>query len=178
METVTIENQHLFFVQPVFYFWVFSLALLIAAVGVVAFRNIVHCALNLCLAFICTAGIYILFGAEFLAAAEILIYAGAVTILVFFALMLSQRIIGRDIVYKNRQSIWASIVSIILALVLIGSLSFGSWGYEPSAYTTPTISNSQQIGRSLMLSYTLAFWVAGFLLTISMIGSLMLSRRD
>lgn len=178
METTVIENKHIFLVQPLFYFWVFSIALIIASIGVVSFKNIIHCAFSLCMAFICMAGIFFIFGAEFLAASVILIYAGAVTILIFFALMLSQKIVGRDIVHKNRQSIWASIVSIILALVLVGSLAYGDWRYEPGAYTTPTIPNPQQLGRSLMLSYTLAFWVAGFILTITMIGSLMLAKKD
>ena len=112
----TVNHSHVFFVNPLFYFWVFSAALLGAAIGVVTMRNIVHCILALCLAFVCTAGIYILFGAEFLAAAEILIYAGAVTILTFFALMLSRRIVGRDIIYQNRQSIWALLLAIIMCL--------------------------------------------------------------
>jgi NADH:ubiquinone oxidoreductase subunit 6 (subunit J) len=173
----TVQHNHLFFVNPLFYFWVFSIALLGAAVSVVAMRNIIHCALSLALSFICTAGIFILFGAEFLAAALILIYAGAVTILVFFALMMSQRIIGRDIIYKNRQSILASIVSIVMALVLIGILSYGNWGYVVQA-STNVPDNTKLIGRSLMLSYTLAFWVAGCLLTVTMIGALMLAKKD
>jgi NADH-quinone oxidoreductase subunit J len=176
MET-SVQHNHLFFVDPLFYFWVFSIALLGAAVSVVAMRNIIHCALSLALSFVCSAGIFVRFGAEFLAAAQILIYAGAVTILVFFALMMSQRIIGRDIIYKNRQSIWASLVSIVMALVLIGILSHGNWNYmvQPS---TNIPDNTKLIGRSLMLSYTLVFWVAGFLLTISMIGALMLAKKD
>jgi NADH:ubiquinone oxidoreductase subunit 6 (subunit J) len=156
----TVQHNHLFFVNPLFYFWVFSIALLGAAVSVVAMRNIIHCALSLALSFICTAGIFILFGAEFLAAA-----------------MMSQRIIGRDIIYKNRQSILASIVSIVMALVLIGILSYGNWGYVVQA-STNVPDNTKLIGRSLMLSYTLAFWVAGCLLTVTMIGALMLAKKD
>lgn len=173
----TVEHSHVFFVNPLFYFWVFAAALLGAAVGVVIMRNIVHCILSLCLAFVCTAGIYILFGAEFLAAAEILIYAGAVTILIFFALMLSKRIVGRDIIYQNRQSIWALLLSIVMAFVLIATLAYGNWNYEVAPSVSP-MDNTKMIGRSLMLSYTLAFWVAGLVLTISMIGALMLARKD
>lgn len=173
----TVAPVHVFFVNPLFYFWVFSAALLGSAVGVVMMRNIIHSTLSLCLAFVCTAGIYILFGAEFLAAAEVLIYAGAVTILVFFALMLSRRIVGRDIIYKNRQSIWAMILSIIMAVVLIATLAFGNWNYEVEA-SVNLMDNTKMIGRSLMLSYTLVFWVAGLILTISMIGALMLAKKD
>ncbi|MCD6218028.1 NADH-quinone oxidoreductase subunit J [bacterium] len=176
MET-TVNPVHLFFVNPLFYFWVFSFALLGAAVGVVMMRNIVHCTLSLCLAFICTAGIYVIFGAEFLAAAEILIYAGAVTVLIFFALMLSKRIIGRDIIYKNRQSIWAMLLSMAMALVLIATLAYGNWNYEVDPTVAP-MDNTKMIGRSLMLSYTLVFWVTGFILTITMIGALMLAKKD
>jgi NADH:ubiquinone oxidoreductase subunit 6 (subunit J) len=178
MDTFVVENRHLFFIHPLFYFWLFSGALLLAAIGVVAFRNIIHCVLNLCLVFLCTAGIFFLFGAEFIAAAEILIYAGAVTILVFFAIMLSQKIIGRDIIYKNRQSIWALLVSIVLVFVLIASLSYGNWRFEDNAFTPQTLSNAEHLGRALMLSYTLAFWVIGFLLTITMIGALFLAKKD
>ena len=172
-----VQPSHVFFVNPLFYFWVFSAALLGAAIGVVMMRNIIHSTLSLCLAFVCTAGIYIIFGAEFLAAAEIIIYAGAVTILIFFAMMLSRRIVGRDIIYKNRQSIWAMILAIGMAVVLISTLAYGNWNYEVEV-TTSVADNTKMIGRSLMLSYTLVFWIAGLVLTISMIGALMLAKKD
>jgi len=172
-----LQNNHLFFVDPRFYFWVFSLALIVGAIGVVLMRNIIHSALCLCFTFICTAGIFVILGAEFLAAAEVLIYAGAVTILILFAIMLSQRIIGRDLIYRNRQSIWAMLVSIVMALLLIGIYATGDWSYKP--VDEPTLSNNVRIiGRSLMITYTLAFWVASVMLTIAMIGALFLAKKD
>jgi NADH-quinone oxidoreductase subunit J len=176
META-VQNNHLFFVDPRFYFWILSFALIVSAIGVVLMRNIVHSALSLCLSFICTAGVFVVLGAEFLAAAEVLIYAGAVTILILFAIMLSQRIIGRDMIYRNRQSIWAMLVSIAMALILIGIYATGDWSYKPT--TEPSMANNvRMIGRSLMITYTLAFWVASLMLTIAMIGSLFLAKKD
>ena len=172
-----IQSKHLFFVNPLFFFWVFSVALMVSAVGVVAMRNIIHSALMLCLSFIATAGIFIVLGAEFLAAAEVLIYAGAITILILFAIMLSQRIIGRDIIYKNRQSIWASFVSIAIMGLLIVIFATGNWNYKIEPSTAP-VNNIRLIGRSLMVTYPLAFWVASFLLTITIIGSLILAKKD
>jgi NADH-quinone oxidoreductase subunit J len=177
METTTVQYNHLFFVNPLFYFWVFSFALMLSAIGVVMMRNIVHCALSLCLSFICTAGIFVILGAEFLAAAEVLIYAGGVTILILFAIMLSQRIIGRDIIHRNRQSIWAMLVSIVMALVLIGIYATGDWSYKPTTEAN-LIDNVRVIGRALMITYTLVFWVASIMLTIAMIGALYLAKRD
>jgi len=172
-----IYGKHLFFVNPLFFYWVFAAALLLSAIGVVAMRNIIHSALMLCLSFICTAGIFVVLGAEFLAAAEVLIYAGAITILILFAIMLSQKIIGRDIVYRNRQSIIAALVSLAMAGVLIVIFATGDWSYHGAPVTNPA-NNARMLGRSLMVTYPLAFWVASFILTITIIGSLLLAKKE
>ena len=71
-------------------FYIFAAALIIAALMVVGLRNIVHSALALIVVFAMAAGLYVLLNAEFIAIVQILVYVGAVTILILFALMLTR----------------------------------------------------------------------------------------
>src|SRR5712692_4030309 len=71
-------------------FWIIAVILVVSALLVVGLRNIVHSALALIVVFAMASGIYLLLNAEFIAIVQILIYAGAVTILVLFALMLTR----------------------------------------------------------------------------------------
>src|SRR2546421_12447187 len=71
-------------------FWIFAIVMVVAALLVVGLRNIVHSALALIVVFAMAAGIYVLLNAEFIAIVQILVYVGAVTILILFALMLTR----------------------------------------------------------------------------------------
>ena len=64
-----------------------------------------------------------------------------------------------------------------MAGVLIVIFATGDWGYQGEPVTNP-VNNARMLGRSLMITYPLAFWVASFILTITIIGSLLLARKD
>lgn len=178
--------------QPYLYFWVLALFILFCALQVATRKNLVHAALFLCLTFLGVAGIFILLNAEFIAAVQILIYAGAVTILMLFAIMLTQNLTGYEITSHNRQVPWVTLATLGMAILMVViflnpvRISEGEvygpsqkWavqaGIEDMAVEMPNI---QLIGQSLMSTYTLAFWIASIILTIAMIGGLILARKD
>ncbi|HYE79071.1 MAG TPA: NADH-quinone oxidoreductase subunit J, partial [bacterium] len=103
---------------PVIHFLVISAALIGGALAVVTLRNLVHAALWLIVTFGATAALFILLNAEFLAFAQVLIYMGGISILILFAIMLSRKIVGLDLVMNNRQSIPAALVCLLLASFL------------------------------------------------------------
>src|SRR5438552_17389432 len=90
-------------------FWITAILLVGSALLVVTLRNIVHSALALVVVFALASGIYILLNAEFIAIVQILIYAGAVTILILFALMLT-RISGQPITNPTNKQWWVAVV--------------------------------------------------------------------
>ena len=94
-------------------FYVLGGIILLSAILVVSLRNVFHSALFLVLAFFIVGGVYLLLGAEFLAAVQVLIYVGAITILILFAIMLTYQIQSKSIRQTNEQGVPAVIISII-----------------------------------------------------------------
>jgi NADH:ubiquinone oxidoreductase subunit 6 (subunit J) len=173
--------------QPHLWFWALSVVILASGIGVVTCRNLVHAAMLLALCFVGVAGIFVLLNAEFLAAVQVLVYAGGVVTLIIFAIMLSESITGRKIAAHNRQSVTALGVALMMAMVMVAILLYNEQGYyvgpwrwwvTPQRNDFPAITNAQLVGRSLMTTYTLAFWIASVILAIAMIGALILARGE
>ena len=85
-------------------FWILAAEIIITALMVVSLRNIFHCAIALIACLSGVAGIYILLHAEFLAAAQVLIYVGAVAVLMVFAVMLTTDLASRNLIQTNRNA--------------------------------------------------------------------------
>jgi NADH:ubiquinone oxidoreductase subunit 6 (subunit J) len=129
-------------------FYILGAAILIAALMVVTLRNVFHSALFLVATFFFVAGIYLMLNAEFLAAVQVLIYVGAVTILILFAITLTHKIHSKSIRQVNEQVLPAFIITgLFLAIAIItimktfghhspGSDNFGSW---TASFDTDTI---------------------------------------
>jgi NADH-quinone oxidoreductase subunit J len=107
--------------------------ILISGILVVTLRNVFHSALFLVLTFFAVAGIYLTLSAEFLAAVQVLIYVGAVTILILFAIMLTHQIESKSIRQVNEQVVPAAIISaLFLALAIFAvTRTFGHVGTPP-----------------------------------------------
>src|SRR6266700_2693226 len=137
-------------------FWIIAIILVGSSLLVVGLRNIVHSALALVVVFAMAAGIYLLLNAEFIAIVQILIYAGAVTILILFALMLSQ--------YSTAHA-------------------GGATGYGPQNAACPLPPNNvAYIGELLYsptcYSYVLPFEIASLVLLVAIIGAIVIGRED
>jgi NADH:ubiquinone oxidoreductase subunit 6 (subunit J) len=164
-------------------FWLISAVLVGSALLVVAFRNIVHSALALVLVFAMAAGIYLLLNAEFIAIVQILIYAGAVTILILFALMLTRtHNLQLDTNPNNRQWWLSMIISALVGVAVIfaatTTLPVASSGTNPVS----DISNVVRIGQLLysptLYSYVLPFEIASLVLLVAIVGAIVIGRED
>lgn len=173
--------------QPHLHFWFLTAVTLGSAIGVVTSRNLIHAAMLLALCLVSVAGIFILLNAEVLAAVQVLVYVGGVVTLIIFAIMLSESIVGKNIIAHNRQSVTAIGVAIAMAIVMCAILMYDRegqylgpmrWWLPPNRNDFPAIDNAQLVGRSLMTTYTLAFWIASIILTIALIGALILARSE
>lgn len=166
-------------------FAVLSLTTLVGALAVVINRNLFHSALWLLVSLFGVAGLFVMLSAPFLAAVQVLVYMGAIVILIIFAIMLTQRMMGiREA--PNHQwpvgLVMAALAFLVLAFVLIIATSNGSdVPLIPSvAVATPSINSIATLGIALVdpSQYALPFEVASLLLMGAMIGAIVVGRED
>ena len=144
------------------------------AVGVVATRNVVHAALFLLLSLLGAAGAYLLLFAEFLALVQVLIYGGAVTIVVLFAVMLT-RSSEYPRITDNRQ--WP--LALITAIVLAGVLGTAFWLAPDADFVAgPQAPVFTELGASLFTKWALPFEIASLVLLVALIGAIIIARTQ
>lgn len=155
-------------------FYTFGLVSVGGAVGMVAAKRLVHSAIFLVLSFLGVAAVYFVARADFLAAVQILIYAGAIMILMLFAIMLTPRQI--ELGGGNRaQRTAAGAVSLAFLGVATFALLKTNW---PLAATRPDQPTTEEIGKLLLSSYVLPFELASVLLLAAMVGAILIARED
>jgi NADH-quinone oxidoreductase subunit J len=155
-------------------FVVISATVLVSAVAVVAARNLVRAAFWLLPCFLGVAGIFVLLGAHFLAAIQVLIYAGAIMLLLLFVLMLTRDVGGAIAAPNNRQAGWAIIAAGVLAAVTIGVVSRYQWQVGAVRARASTAA----VGEALLRTYLLPFEIASVLLLAAMVGAIVIARSD
>jgi NADH-quinone oxidoreductase subunit J len=156
-------------------FYLFAFVIVASALAVVTLKNIFHCALFLILCLFSIAGIFVLLHAEFLAVVQVLLYVGAVAILMIFAIMLTSKLAGREIQMTNEQTFIGAFLSLILVFGLIMSLK--NTMFRVSAEELPSRS-AFVIGRLLMTDFVLPFELVSVLLLAALIGAIVIARRE
>ena len=156
-------------------FAVFAGMSAIASLFAVTTRNLVHAALGLAAALIGAAGLFILFGAEFVGLAQILIYVGAVVILFLFGIMLTASPGGAQRVVDNDQRGFAALVALgVFGVLSAGILvTFGSRTIDFDVAFPTT-----ELGRDLFRTWILPFEAVSILLLAALVGAIVLARRD
>ena len=145
------------------------------ALFVVLAKNIVHCAIALVSTFFGVAALYILLDAEFLAAVQVLLYVGGITILLLFAIMLTSRISARGVKIMNEQvGTSALVVFAIFGLMAFANLKGLAFVAAPGPASYATAS----LGRLLLTTYVLPFEAVSILLLAAMVGAIILARRE
>ncbi|HYU59071.1 MAG TPA: NADH-quinone oxidoreductase subunit J [Actinomycetota bacterium] len=151
----------------------------VAAVGTVgAFRlvtskNVVHAALYLVVALGMVGAVYLLLAAEFVAWVQILIYVGAIVVLLLFSLMLTKAPIGREALDNQQRGVAALVALAVFAgLLLLIRDTFPDQRIEVQA------TNTADIGNSLFRGFVLPFEVVSILLLAALVGAVVIARRD
>ena len=160
-------------------FWTLATVTVGAAVLVVHTQNMFRAALLLVVSFFGVAGIFALVSAEFLAVVQVLIYAGGVSVLVIFAVMITS-----DVTEGNR-STRLQPAGLVAAVVLMGTLIFAIVQAEwvvlpadlPDSLANVFVDSSAAIGRMLLSEFVLPFEIAGVVLLAAVIGALSLVRE-
>jgi NADH-quinone oxidoreductase subunit J len=155
-------------------FWVLAVMCVGTALAVVFVRDVFRAALFLILCFFTVAGIYITLNADFLAAVQVLIYVGAVSVLLIFAIMLTRD--AKQGSPSGRLRIPALIIGLALLGVMISSILSFDW--QPSAEMSDMV-RTQDIAGLLFSEggFVLAFEIAGLMLLAAIIGAIVLLRE-
>jgi NADH-quinone oxidoreductase subunit J len=155
-------------------FYVFAAITVGSAAVVVLARSLIYSAFALLFTFFGVAGLYVLLGADFLAATQLLIYVGGILVLLLFGVMLTHKIYELDLRSEVTQFLPGAIIwSGILVLLLVTAFRT-SWKIGPGRAPQAT---TQDIGREFLGAYLLPFEAASVLLLVALMGAAMIVRR-
>ena len=144
-----------------------------AAAMLIVVRNLMHAVLFLILSFVGVAGLYVTLSADFIAVAQVLIYAGAISVLMIFAVMLTPRS-GRDNAANSLQ-----LPAFVLSGLVIAGVTFVALETDwREAGRGSFESTATEIGQALLSPFVLPFEIASVLLVAAMIGAIVLVRED
>jgi len=146
-----------------------------SAVAAMSLRNLVHCALGLVLTFAGLAGLYLQLNAEFVGFTQILVYVGAVAILIVFAILLTR---GTEPANEPAAvSPWAGLPVAVLAFLAMAAAVLASPVGKRLAAPVPEVS-VKTLGQKLMTDYVLPLEVLALLLTAAMLGAVIIAMKD
>jgi NADH-quinone oxidoreductase subunit J len=157
-------------------FFLFAATALGSAINVLVQRHVLYSALSLIVMLGSIAGLFVLLGAEMIAAVQILVYAGAIMVLFIFVIMLlnvTSEAESRDPLW------WVRLVGIPAGLFLLSMLSAAIW--QPGAANVPTAvvrGTPREIGSSLFTTFVLPFEATSILILIAIVGALVLAKRQ
>jgi NADH-quinone oxidoreductase subunit J len=157
-------------------FIILSAVALVGALGVVMAKSLFRSALFLVLSFVGVAGFYVLLEAEFLAMVQLLVYVGAISILIIFAIMLSRRMMSSEYRARNEQWLIALVSAAALCIILVFILLQVNWPVERSVVAPNLI---QELGVVLLSPdhFVLVFEVASVLLLVALVGAVVIARE-
>jgi NADH-quinone oxidoreductase subunit J len=144
-----------------------------AAIRLVTSRNVVHAALYLVATLSMVAGVYLLVAAEFVAWVQVLIYVGAIVVLILFSLMLTRAPIGRDTLDNQQRGI-----AFMVAAGVLGGLAYLIQNAFEGEKVFPTPVHTADIGVALFRDFVLPFEVVSVLLLAALVGAVVIARKD
>ncbi|MFO7171493.1 MAG: NADH-quinone oxidoreductase subunit J [Bacillota bacterium] len=164
-------------------FGVLALVTLWSAYKVVTARLITHAALWMALSFTSVSGIFLMLQQEFIAALQVLIYAGAITTMIIFAIMLSSI---REIRVEPQQQTFgqriraSGLLAVVVGLVFAAFMTYVYYVSEipKEAVPDPGLLTVRQVGATLFTRFTVPFEVASILLLLAMIGAIILTAKE
>jgi NADH:ubiquinone oxidoreductase subunit 6 (subunit J) len=155
-------------------FYVLALVTVGSAAVVVLARSLIYCAFSLLFTFFGVAGLYVLLGADFLAATQLLIYVGGILVLLLFGVMLTHKLYDLDLKSEVTQFGPGAIVAAGLFVVLAATARRTEW---MTATPRPPAPTTEAIGEAFLGPFLLPFEAASILLLVALIGAAMIVRR-
>jgi NADH:ubiquinone oxidoreductase subunit 6 (subunit J) len=152
-----------------------AITLVGSALAVVLSKNLFHAVLWLALALTGTAGVFLLLDAEFLAAVQLLLYAGGIITIVVFAIVVTERLIGERLTQTNMRIGGGALVSLVLGGFIVSVI-----GRHPLPTTRPEMTGdlTRAIGQAVLTRYVLPFELLAVLMLAGMLGAMYFARPE
>jgi NADH-quinone oxidoreductase subunit J len=158
-----------------FGFWVPAILLVVSALAVVLSKNLFHSVLWLALALTCTAGIFLGLQAEFLAAVQLLLYAGGIVTIVVFAIVVTQKLVGERLSHTSRHLAAGGAVAVLFVALVASTI-----GRATLSHVRPSMTGdlTRTIGESVLTRYVLPFELLAVLMLAAMLGAVYFARPE
>jgi NADH-quinone oxidoreductase subunit J len=155
-------------------FWIMAAVAVVAALGVVFLRNVFRAALSLVLCFLAVAGLYITLSADFLAAVQILVYVGAISVLIILAVMMTREVQQGS--PANRLKLPVFIVAVVILGIMVYTVMKTNWQVSADAPLAPTTVPlaTRLFGEN---GFVLPVEIAAVLLLAAILGAIVIARE-
>lgn len=157
-------------------FFILSLFTIGGAVFMISFTRVVHMVVALAFTFLSIAGLYVLLEAEFVAVTQVLVYAGAVAILMLFGIMLTKHHEPEQEEQRRKSHKWLAfiVVAAFFAIVFF-TLQGVVWDSQPQSFAEDNILT---IGKLMFTEYVIPFELVSVLLLVALVGAIIMARRE
>jgi NADH:ubiquinone oxidoreductase subunit 6 (subunit J) len=155
-------------------FMTLAAVMLVAGLLVVTMKDIIRCALAMIVCFAALSGLYVMASAPFVAAAEVLVYIGAISVLVLFAIMLTQTKAAPSRLVFQTQALPAAIAGVLLAIVITLAVVSTAWPETGELFATGTAA----VAKQLFGDFVLPFEIVSVLLLAAVIGGVFIAKRE
>ena len=154
--------------------WILAAVMIGAGLLVVTMRDIIRCGLAMIVCFLALAGIYALMGAPLLAAAQVIVYIGAISVLILFAIMLTQTKDAPSRLVFQTQAVPAAIAAVVVAVLIALAISATDWG----ELTERIRLRADAMSKVLFEQFVFPFEIVSVLLLAAVIGGVFLAKRE
>jgi NADH-quinone oxidoreductase subunit J len=164
------------------FFYLIAAVIVYSGIRVVTSNNVVHSALHLVAVLASVAAQYVLLAAEFVAAAQVLVYIGAIVVLFLFGIMLTRAKLGADQDLTHKHWLGGAATAVVLFAVMAYAL-IDEYGWTKAIPADPRIdtvngSNTATVSDSIFSTYLVPFEVVSVLLLAALVGAIVLARKD
>ena len=163
-------------------FFVIATITVVASLGMVSVASVFHAALLMVITFIGIAALYMVMGVGFMGVTQVLIYVGAITVLMIFAIMLTPRVMQREGPSRfTKQWPYAALLASGLLVLLVPPLIYTPWPVQKDL-SLGVRDYAVELGIAFMNpgpdGYLLVFWLTAALLLVALIGAIVIARED
>jgi NADH-quinone oxidoreductase subunit J len=162
---------------PIVIFFVLAALAVLAAVNLIVQRHPIHSALSLIVVMIALAGIYLLMGAEFVAAVQIIVYAGAIMVLFVFVIMLLNAEAEEHTNFSKLAAYAGIPLAVATAGLIAADIAHESWSL-PAAEPSGALASTKQLSMLLFSDFVYPFELTSFLILVAILGAIVLAQRE
>lgn len=159
-------------------FFILSLLTIGGAVFMISFTRVVHMVISLGVTFLSIAGLFVLLEAEFVAVSQVLVYSGAISILMLFGIMLTKHDDTEEAGHRKKNKIVSFLVVAVLFVVVFLGIQNTLWPTQTDSLASENISNAKQLGTEIFTKYVIPFELVSVLLLVALVGAIIMAKKE